>query len=238
MNWPLAISRNRTALLAVVATIVVLIGGREGGAIARSLRNAALTLLRPAEAAARRLIVIAARGIVAAPRTAPDFASRPVLSSGSGNREDSPQVGLSRPPAFRLFDQPKRFGRLFVPLKPAGVPRIRTFWAALAPSPLVLIPSPEPAVAPQDAPVDATRLRLRLAALERALADLPRQARRLARWRARRLPGPGGGHSGSPGSPLRLGHPPGWRRSGGRAVDAVLRDCHLLALDALASDTS
>jgi hypothetical protein len=82
--------------------------------------------------------------------------------------------------------------------------------------------------------VDAARLRLRLAALARALADLPHQARRLARWRARRVPGPGG----RPGSPLRRGHPPGWRQRPGRHVDQVLRECHLLALDALRSDTS
>jgi hypothetical protein len=54
MNWPLAIARNRTALLAIVAAIIALLGGREGGAISRQLRNAALALLRPAEAAARR----------------------------------------------------------------------------------------------------------------------------------------------------------------------------------------
>ena len=35
-------------------------------------------------------------------------------------------------------------------------------------------------------PVDATRLGLRFAALVSALDDLPRQAKRCARWRARR----------------------------------------------------
>jgi len=64
MDWPLAISRNRAALLAMVGAIAALLGGREAGAggVARGLRNAALALLRPAESAARRLIVIAARG--------------------------------------------------------------------------------------------------------------------------------------------------------------------------------
>jgi hypothetical protein len=227
MNWPLAISRNRTALLAIVAAILAVIGGREGGAIARSIRNAALALLRPAEAAARRLIVMAAQDVVAAPRPAP------VLSDGPGQRRGEPRSGVARTPAFRLFDRRKRFGRLLRPVKPAGIPRIRTFWGpqaatAAAPRPAAATP-PDP-----QAPIDARPLRLRLAALERALADLPRQARRLARWRARRLPGPGG----RPGSPLRLGHPPGWRRRVGRAVDEVLRDCHGLALEALAHDTS
>ncbi len=63
MDWALAIRRNRAALLAVVAAIVALLGGRDAGAnpIARRLRSAALALLRAAELAARRLIVIAAR---------------------------------------------------------------------------------------------------------------------------------------------------------------------------------
>jgi hypothetical protein len=36
-----------------------------------------------------------------------------------------------------------------------------------------------------DDPVDATRLARRFAALARVLDDLPREARRFARWRAR-----------------------------------------------------
>jgi hypothetical protein len=239
MNWPLAITRNRTALLAVVATIIALLGGREAAAnpISRRLRNAALALLRPAESAARRLIVIAARGLVAAPRSAPVFfapdlagAPKPGLS------------GVSRLPAFRLFDRRKRFIlKLKVP-PPSGVPRIRTFWSApMRFQPAAAAP-PTPARPDPDALVDFGGLRLRLAALERALADLPHQARRLARWRARertRREGRPGVSVHQPLRPvLRLGHPPGWRARPGREVDLVLRECHLLALDALALDTS
>jgi hypothetical protein len=62
MDWTRAIERNRTALLALAAAIAALIGGRDGeGRIARGLRNAAMALLRPAESAVRRLIVISAR---------------------------------------------------------------------------------------------------------------------------------------------------------------------------------
>jgi hypothetical protein len=233
MNWTQVIARNRTALMAIVSAIIALIGGREGGPIARHLRNAALALLRPAEAAARRLIVMSARGLEMAPRP------RPVFPAGFGARGQygAASASLPRPPAFRLFDRRKRFGRLLLPLKPVGIPRIRTFWGAPLPvarvTPAVAATRPDPA-----ASVEATRLRLRTAALERALADLPRQARRLARWRARQLPGPGG----RAGSPLRLGHPPGLssgpglRDGGVPAVDAVLRQCHALALDVLAGD--
>ena len=62
-----------------------------------------------------------------------------------------------------------------------------------------------------DAPRDATSLRRRARALLDALVDLPAQARRLVRWRLKRL---------------RPGFPPGYRR--GRPVDEVdeiLREC-------------
>jgi hypothetical protein len=237
MNWAHAIARNRTALLAVVAAIFGLVG-REGGPVSRRVRNAALALLRPAEAAVRRLIVIAARGVVAAPRPTPDAAFRDV--SAGDTAEPS---GLARRPAFRLFDRQKRFGRVFRPLKPAGVPRIRTFFG---PAVIAAAPSPAAVARPDpEAAVDAARLRLRLAALERALATLPHQARRLARWRARaeakaaRETAQASVAARRAFSPLRLGHPPGYRRPStadapDSSIDAVLRECHLLALDALA----
>jgi hypothetical protein len=237
MNWPLAIARNRTALLAVVAAIVALLGGREAGnPIARRLRNAALALLRPAESAARRLIVISARGLTLAPRPAPVFAGAPGGGQDDG-RQGGPQPQRLRAPAFRLFDPRKRFVLRLAAPRPVGAPRIRTFWAPPSAAPAWLspaAPAPPPAAAPSDpdAPVPLGRLLLRLAALQRALADLPGQARRLARWRARR----GAGLLAQ--GPLRLGRPPGHRPRSGRAVDGVLGECHFLALDALRADTS
>jgi hypothetical protein len=234
MNWPLAISRNRGALLAIVASIFAMIGGRirrpvdattdsgpgepdGGGMISRRLRNAALALLRPAESATRRLIVMAARGVVASPRPSRAF---PGVSGGH------PARGLSRPRAFRLFDPPKRYAVRRAVVRLRGVPRIRNFHIAQAPPPAAPVATrPAP-----DSPVDASPIHLRLAALERALADLPRQAKRLARWRARQLPGP----DGQPRRPLRIGRPPGWRSGAGRAVDFVLAECDRLALDVLA----
>jgi hypothetical protein len=256
MNWALAISRNRTALLAVVASIVALIGGRDGGAISRELRNAALALLRPAESAVRRLIVIAARGLVVAPRPAPVFAGGPPAKRFAG---------LDRPMTFRLFDPRKHYGCQLRPIRPVFVPRIRTFFgpahlphAQLVPAQLVpaqfdpakfdpaqpivaqiipallaaaLPPNPDPQAAE-----DTSQLRRRLAALERALADLPRQARRLARWRARNATASNSSPQSAPPppSPLRIGHPPGHCRTGDRQVDLTLRECHLLATDVLA----
>jgi hypothetical protein len=230
MDWPLVIDRNRTALLAIVAAIAALLGGREGGPVARRLRSAALASLRPAESACRRLIVIAARGLTVTlgPPRRPAF---DLLTAAAATS--------SRTPTFPLFDRQKRFGRMLVVARPRGVPRIRTFWGA--PMPLAaIIPSPPKGTRPDpDAPVDIARLGLRLRSLEAALADLPRQARRLARWRARWSASPGAtAPDRRPRSPLRLGHPPGHRQRPQQEIDFVLRECHALALEARPRDTS
>jgi hypothetical protein len=97
----------------------------------------------------------------------------------------------------------------------------------------VAIAAPEPEPEP-DGRVEALRLSLRLQAIKLALADLPRQARRLARWQAKRARTAGA----KPASPLRLGRPPGYRKEPTDEIDWVLRACHALARDALAADTS
>jgi hypothetical protein len=73
-----------------------------------------------------------------------------------------------------------------------------------------------------------------VAAVKTALANLPRQARRLVRWRARRA------MMQSPKfvSPLRPGPPPGHRKKPKDEIDFVLRECHALAWDAISCDTS
>jgi hypothetical protein len=232
MDWALAIHRNREALLAVVGAIRALLGGSGAGEgpVARSLRNAALALLKPAESALRRLIVIAARGLV------PPAGAHRLLPAGVFGQG---AAGLARPPAFRLLDALKPLHPL-APVAPRVVPRIRTFWASamLAPPAQLIVPAASgpgvsrSAAADPDALVDVARLRLRLAAMERALADLPRQARRYARWRARTAA------SARPRWALRPGRPPGYRRRPGREVDLVLKECHALALDVFAADTS
>ena len=80
MDWNLAIERNTEALKRILAALVAmagLTGGespsplrggvRGGGTLPRHLHTAVLRLLRPAEAATRRLIIVAARGIVILP---------------------------------------------------------------------------------------------------------------------------------------------------------------------------
>jgi hypothetical protein len=226
MDHPLAIERNRQALLTIVASLVALLGGRDGAAvISRALRRAALGLLRPAESAVRRLIVIAARGLAV-----PAPAQRPFPAGLAG--QWGARGGEKRTPAFRLFDPPQRFARM-VRVAPRGVPRIRTFGGGSPFAPPAPPPAPAAARPDPDSPVESGAIRLRLAALELALADLPRQARRLVRHLARdreRRP--------FPRQPLRIGRPPGWRRDPARAVDAVLHECHGLALAVQRADTS
>jgi hypothetical protein len=228
MNWALAIERNRTALLAAVAAIVAMIGGRDArGPMLRAVRNAALALLRPAESACRRLIVIAARGLVVKPRPPRPF-TRPATAA------DHTPAASDRAPAFRLTDRAKRYRPVFVPLAPKAVPRIRSLWRS--PFERIAPPPPPPPTGHAPSPlVDAPRLARRLAALESALANLPRQARRFARWRARRRSPENGLR---PPSPLRIGAPPGHRASRPRAIDDVLTECNLLAREALRLDTS
>jgi hypothetical protein len=89
-----------------------------------------------------------------------------------------------------------------------------------------------------DDAIDATRLALRLSALARVLDDLPREARRFARWKARRKAG-----LVRRTWPLRPGRPPGCRPANdGRPwheVDDVLDTVHGLAFWALEKpDTS
>jgi hypothetical protein len=162
MDWTLAIQRNRDALLSIVASIIALVGQGDGP-IARHLRSAALALLRPAEAAARRLIVIAARGLVVALRSS----RPPILAIGA-----TAGSGCGRAPAFTLFERPNRYAPILLRPEPKGVPRIRTFWTTAANQPSMQRAAPPINAGPDpQALVSIARLRLRLAALEAALEE-------------------------------------------------------------------
>ena len=157
-----------------------------------------------------------------------------------------------------MADPRKRFGprRRYVP--PHAAPRIIFFHG---PIPHKLPPPP----GPHDQ-IDATRLALRLAGIGRALSDLPAQAQRYVRWKARqqrnaRFPSPLWGSEGRarqaarPGkvrgggataanrfprlSPLRPGRAPGWRKRSKDEINEILADMHYFAREVLkAPDTS
>ena len=234
MDWDLAIKRNGEALKEIIAGLFAMLelaGGITVALLPRSVHSAVLRVLWPAESALRRLIVIAARGLVvklpaSRPKLAP-WRPKPVGKIGKG--------GGSTRRAFQLFDSRKNFAIRPRRKGPRVVPRIHFFNSDSTVTSLWLgRPPVAHAAAPPDGLVNAARLTRRLETLKLALEDLPRQARRLARWRARRetMPSP------KFRSPLRPGPPPGRRRKPTHLVDEVLIECHGLAWDALKPDTS
>lgn len=229
INWPRAIERNRVALLRVLAMLVAMLAPGEGGPAAcvpRYLRNRVMQLLRPAESAARRLVVALARGLTARP--AP---GRP-LPAGLGAR--AADASGESAPCFPLFDELMRFSPHPRRRYAKTVPRI----TCLDLSPLR--PWSEPVLPMPDDLVDAAGLCRRFCALQSVLDDLPRAARRMARWtarcaqfrahedwRPRRMVA------------LRSGRPPGFCERREHEVDVLLDECHYLALNAPAApDTS
>jgi len=247
MDWTLAIERNRAALLRIVAVLFVYAGLDEGGAetLPRRVWRKILVVLRPAESAVRRLIVVTARNIEiepSKPRAArPPSAAEQLQAAGllvihqgfnfglasAPRSEASAAPAKSTPtiPAFPLADPPRRFDA--------------RAWNGARP-----FPRDGFELADADEEVKAARLCRRLHALKNALDDLDGHALRLARWRARRalhLPSSSGLTRGSMrASPLRLGHPPGHRRRPAHPVADILRECHDLALSLprLRPDTS
>ncbi len=190
----------------------------------RALYAAILLILRPAESAIRRLIVIAARGIVIKFRP-----SRPLpaffasFASATG----------SHTPSFQLIDPLKHFDEEAWENElnsAASMHEVLPFNAAHAHYQATLAAQP----------INATLLFNRLRAMRHALNDLPRQARRLARWRARRDEILSSKTLFKPTriSPFRPGPPPGYRRKDIHPVDAVLKDVHYFAVEAFGSDTS
>mgnify|MGYP001819384018 FL=1 len=235
MDWPVVIKKNQAALMEIIALLLALAGLEAGGRVSdrplalprqtlsrqivsrntlsRQTCRAILHLLRPAESALRRLIVIAARGIqLTAPQRQtplPDFAD-------FGCSKSEPV------PLFRLYDPRKRFD-IGVEDAPADtcqiMPRISV--------PGLIDPARDMRVgALPDRPINSAHLIKRLRALEHAARTLPKQARRLARSECRRRHLPAG-----PGCvpPMRPGAPPGSRKRRTHPVDDLLIECHNLA---------
>ena len=228
MDWARAIERNSEALNRIIAALFAMLGlvsDATVGRIPHSVHRAVLRVLRPAESAVRRLIVIAARGVVV--ELAP---SRPMPAGKVIGKR-----GGSSTPSFQLFDPRKRLKPVRAMKFTRIVPRIHFF----GPDPrvAVLFPAPKPVVvpvSPSDGLVNATRLTRRLQALKLALEDLPSQAKRLVRCQLRRAKAPWPKST----SPLRPGRPPGYRRKPVHEVDEVLIECDGLACYAMMPDTS
>src|SRR4051794_40346480 len=118
MDWARAIEINQTALSRIVAALIAMVGFQAEGALRRlprPLYRAALRVLRPAESAVRRLIVIAARGLVVKPH-----ATRP-MPAGLELRERGGAPGF-----FQPFDRRQRVSiprpRRLPPARPRRTP--------------------------------------------------------------------------------------------------------------------
>lgn len=233
MDWDAAIEKHRDALKSVLAGLLVLAGfvGGRPATLPRHLHRAVLRLLRPAEAAVRRLVIVAARSIA--------VRLPPLRPRGRMRRQPRAPAATS----FPLFDPLSRWGRIRRRPPQTCMPRI-AFPGVTALSPIRRPPMPMD-------PIDTALLARRLAALGRVLDNLPQQALRFARWQARkarsssmlRQPGTRAATRFRRVWPLRPGPPPGRHPARGHrpahAVHAILTDVHGLALWVLEpADTS
>lgn len=219
---------QKAMLLRLLGWMMDRVGGAAAGQVPtldRATHLALLRTVRGAESAVRRLILVQARGLALGVR----LRSRLAGGSARGGERRAGERGA----CFPLLDPRKRFPELDVlkPAKQRGEPRITMIgvdeW----------IPQPEPRRVPR-APLNAASLVRRLRRLETVLHDLPRQAKRLARWRARQAARAKAGLTHVRHGVVRPGWPPGYRRDGREPVHAILRECQRLARWAEAEDVA
>lgn len=225
MDWTKAIEINREALSRIVAGLVALLAAQGGAArLALPVYHLIARVLYPAESAVRRLILIAARGLVVPPSLARPMPKGMVIQGKGAGRV-----------AFQLFDTRKHFSDAEDVVTGAFCgPRIRVVGDA-DPRSLFLAKFKDNAVADGlCSAAETLRVSNRLNVLKRALDTLPQQARRMVRWLQRRaaMKDPAFIH------PLRPGPPPGRRKNSRDEIDSVLRECHALAWQAHSNDTS
>jgi hypothetical protein len=201
MDWNRAIEINRIALTRIVGELFAML------VVVRIMTMQ--RMLRASESALRRLIVIAAHGLVAKP-----VASRPmpkglVIESKSSGRK-----------SFQLFDTRKVFS-FITPQNPLIV-MVKTYTRnPYNPFDQMYWRNVPKTTNPEE------NLSRRLTALKHALETIPQQAIRLVRWQAKRE----GQSNPKFTSPLRPGRPPGHRTKPIMEIDYILKECHGLAWD-------
>ncbi len=225
------ITFNRTALLRMIAIVfrsVGLEGGNRPQTLTRLMRSKALMILRPAESALRRLIFVLALELERNGYELPKWVKRaaPDIPIETGEQK------RSRAPLFRLNDPRQWFWWIGTKSRPRAkyMPRITFIGYDDDDRPAPSQPESAPT---DDDPMDAAILCDRLLALKLALDDLPKQAKRMLRLRARKE------RANCLRSALRPGSPPGYRRERRDEVHEILHACHQMALRAMKEhDTS
>jgi hypothetical protein len=253
MDWNFSIERNRGMLLGAVVGLFAMIGLAEGSMVdrlSRPIHRRALRILRSAESAVRRLIIVMARDIKVEPRPKRPAPSRPVNANKGKSKVQGQGQGQGntsrRPPSFNLFDRDRRsdFGKPGRQRRPKGrkdvEPRIRVLGYDPRIPEFLRGPDPTPApvveskVAVKDGTVSAKRLCRRLFAIVRALQNMEREAERYARWWATPIEERRPRRERA----LRFGWPPGWRIKSTHEVDDILKECHWLVRSLPEPDTS
>ena len=214
-DWGASVERYSREIGVVLSGLLCLLGmmgGAVPGTVSRRRRLEVLAVLRPLEAAMRRVIVMAAKGVVVPPPVKRDGPTGPIPRGDGTSDRLSP---------FPLFDprNPPIPRQRYVPK--AREPRIWFFDGFDPPRPVRVEPSP-------DDEIGAVALAKRLLSLRAALSNIPRQAQRMARVVAKRE---------AAGKkivrPVRYARPPGHRHRGKRPVDLLLAETHELACIAL-----
>jgi len=236
MDWTLALERNQTILLRHVAWLFAWLTLEVGGSVETVPRHKRLTVflvLRPSEAAYRRVVYIAmyVRGVVA-----PVFKAR-VKSEAPKKKIVAEKPAGTRPLPFKLIDPRKRFD-LF-PDRPKYVkgpgPRVTDMWSddpifdrsdLYAYQERMKRPPPTP-----DDEISAKALCRRMNSLMAALQDLDGQVLCMAKLHGR-MKWVQEQTGKRPLQTLRPGYPPGHRQRHRHAVDEILKETHQLALDA------
>jgi hypothetical protein len=226
MDWAGFAEHNRANLMRIVMELFVLARIAPGErperdpaaasnplmtTLPRYVYRAVMLILEPAEAAMRRLLIIAAQGLVlkaVPPRSAPIGI---IASKGDA---------CAHMPSFNMFDPTKSFW---------------DFWRTEMEG---YVARPFPAELPEPqrfAPVNAVSMWRRINALHDAISDLPKAVRRFARWKARRNLAIKENRPIRPQrlSPMRPGYAPGYRKKRLHEVDDILRECHGLAQEIL-----
>jgi hypothetical protein len=222
MDWKRAIEINKAALTRIVAALVALLAAQGGiKRLPLPVYQALARVLHPAESAVRRLILVAARKMVIPPLPVRAMPQGLVIAGKGTGRV-----------AFQLFDSRKTFSDEEPEASDISGPYIRIIGDASPRSQfLALFARPTDEYTSE---AETLRLTGRLGAVERALANLDHEAKRMARWRARRAAMKNPKFT----TPIRPGAPPGLRKQSKDQIDSILRECHGLAWDVLTEDTS